>query len=342
LAVGILMLCVGTAFCAEMQVVGVVYSYRPDDWCAGLGQGIRAAFSTFHKNVKTVEYTYDSYYWEKKSGNEKNKERQRLLDQIRQRKLKQIIICDDEAADLLIPDLLRQGNIKIFFTGVNRSEPEIAWLKGGVHAGLSGILERYRVPESLEILTMFKPDVRSISILTSKVETSQIITAQVVEGIRKISDAHPGRISLRKTYMLDSWTDWQTAISEIAQQDQALWLLVPSEVMGRDGKETSIETIGAYLRAHLNIPTLGITSLHTKIGVLAAVTVNPYDLGYEAGEQVVRVMNGERQEDIGIYPLQRNRFEINIVESRRLHLRIPDKLKGVVTLVDLTKSSPGK
>ena len=125
------------------------------------------------------------------------------------------------------------------------------------------------------------------------------------------------------------------AIADIAANDQALWLLVPYGVSGPGGKEVPVTVIGEYLRKNLSIPTLGIISVHTKIGVLVAISVSPYDLGGAVAEQVARSLNGEEQRAIGVYPLRKSRLEINLQEAERLNIAIPEKLKGIATIVNL-------
>lgn len=314
----------------SLPKVAVVYSYLPGEWQKGLGDGVRAAFRDFGKNVSVTDYVYDSDLWGTKTPAEIAAERGRLYRLIAGENYPYVVVCDDEAADLLIPVLVKDRARKVFFTGVNRAEKELPWLKNRPE-NLSGVFERFQVAESLEMLSMFDPRVSTISLITSDTKSSRVIARDIEEGVRRAD----GKIKLRRSYVLGTWAEWEKAVAEIAGLDQALWLLVPYGVAGPDGKEMPVEAIGDYLRAHLRIPTLGIISVHTKIGVLVAISVSPYDLGAAVGEQVVRAMNGEAQKSIGVYPLRKSRLEINLQESERLGLPIPEKLRSISTIVNL-------
>lgn len=320
---------------AQQQTeVAVVYSYLPGEWQSGLRDGIEATLTAFGKKVKLTDFVFDSDGWAARPAADKLKEKNRLLGQLSASKYTYVIVCDDEAADLVIPGLKSDKSKKIFFTGVNRSEKELTWLKGRP-ANVSGIMERFQVPETLEMLRMFDKDIKSLSILTSGTKSSLVIMEDVAARIREQSAGSPKAVTLRKTYALSTWQEWQDAIADIAANDQALWLLVPYGVAGPGGKEVPVTMIGEYLRKNLSIPTLGIISVHTKIGVLVAISVSPYDLGVAVAEQVARSLNGEEQRAIGVYPLRKSRLEINLQEAERLNVAIPEKLKGIATIVNL-------
>jgi ABC-type uncharacterized transport system substrate-binding protein len=315
--------------------IAVLHSYAPGEWYQGINEGIESSFEKYNKKVEISKFVYNSDLLERGDEHQRSHTIRGLLDKLSEPKFEIVVVCDDEAADRFIPLLSKFPKKKIFFTGINRNENEIEWLNNTTSSSISGVFERYEVGKALKILERLNPNARSITLLTSEIKTSKIVTDQIKREIIRMTKSKSTKLHLRKVIMSKYWSDWKESIQEIAKFDQVLWLVTPYGVLDSKNVDVPIEQIGKYLRKALNIPTVGIASFHTKIGILAAMSVSPFDMGEEVGEQVVRSLNGESQRAIGIYELKRNRLEINLNEAKRLKIRIPKDIRSAATLVNV-------
>lgn len=103
---------------------------------------------------------------------------------------------------------------------------------------------------------------------------------------------------------------------------------MPYEVVDETNQEVNPSIIGQYMRDNTMIPTMGIISIHTRIGFLAAVSVGGESLGKQTGEQILRHFSGETPAEIGYERIKYHTLEINSNEAKRLNLSIPNDLLG--------------
>ena len=83
------------------------------------------------------------------------------------------------------------------------------------------------------------------------------------------------------------------------KKDGVGWILVPFEVVDGKGENMPLGVMAQWIKENVEIPLLGILSIHTKMGFLSAISVEPIGLGKQAAEMILKIENGSRCEDIG-------------------------------------------
>ena len=68
---------------------------------------------------------------------------------------------------------------------------------------------------------------------------------------------------------------------------------------------------------------IGMSSFYTKSGALISFECDYRDLGNQAGEIALRLLNGERPADIGFSRPRKARTSFNLITAERLNIRIP-------------------
>jgi ABC-type uncharacterized transport system substrate-binding protein len=123
-------------------------------------------------------------------------------------------------------------------------------------------------------------------------------------------------------------------VPKLGLDNDALFVLVPYEVVDKNGYDVPPEQIGFLLKSKLNIPTLGLISIHTRIGLFASISVDSKDLGRQSAEQIHRYFNGESMQNIGFEDLRYYNFEINADAAKRLNISIPEEFYGLTHFVE--------
>ncbi len=79
-----------------------------------------------------------------------------------------------------------------------------------------------------------------------------------------------------------------------------------------------------------------------KMGFLSAISVDPYGLGKQAGEIIIRLENGQKCEKVGFEKSKYHTFEINTDEVTRLNMKVPEEFIGVATFVKNSMINDGR
>jgi len=313
---------------AETKKIVVIHSYPPGEWYHGFNKSFEKTIGQLGISVELYPEVYHSEYWSDQPQVQRAKEKERLISFIKSKSPDMIILCDDEAVDFLIKDTSK-FNIPILVTGINRPKSDLEWLPTLDKDAIAGTLEIYRIDESIELLQKLKPNAKRMSILTSSNATSKIVADVISQRMKQKDFQSKYGVKLIGVHTLKYWKQWKEITPKLSKENDALWVLVPYDVRDHNNHEVSIERIGSWLRKNLTIPTLGILSIHIKIGLLAAISVAPAGLGRQSAEQAARYFKGTKLSKIGIVPLRYHNAELNLNEVNRLNLKVPSDLMSI-------------
>lgn len=82
-----------------------------------------------------------------------------------------------------------------------------------------------------------------------------------------------------------------------------------------------------------HIPVMGISSMYVRSGALLALTCEYKDIGRQAGEIALRLLNGYEASKIGIVTPRKANLVLNLAVADRLHLKIPEAIIKKATRV---------
>lgn len=307
----------------DVKKIIIFYSYPPGEWSHGINDSLESVLKDKMVKYALSSAIFHAEYWRNQPKEKRQNEKDRLLGEIAKVKPDLILLCDDEVSDFLASDIRPMG-IPVIFTGLNREKSDIPWLQTFAKNKIAGTLELYRTEDTMKLLKGVRPGAKRISILTSANDTSELVSKQIGDDLRRMEAQ--GNVKLRATYKLRFWSEWKTAIEEINKLDDAAWVLVPYDVRDENNQEVSVERVGSWLKANLKVPSLGIISVSTRIGILAGIPISPESLGRQMGEQVAEFFSGKKLSDIGIVRAKYFKEELNLNQLSRLKLRLPPEM----------------
>ncbi len=308
--------------------IAVLYSYPKGEWYYGIQRGVQETLGKYAQDRYTFfDYLYDYEGLKFKSKKTQSAEIERIVNEVLKVDPDYIVINDDEAVDKFIDKFPKTK--PVILNAINQQPAHSEWAKGRDTSHFCGIVEHYPIEESLKMVSLMVKDVRQMSVVSSEGDSSKIVSKMFQE----IKSNKMSEVKVREIYLKTSWEDWKTSFREINTKDQIAWILVPYEVFDKKGKQVSLDEMANWIKSNVKIPLLGILSIHTKMGFLAAISVDPYGLGKQAAEIIIQVEKGGRCSQIGFAKSKYHSFEVNTDEVNRLGLKVPDSFIGVAKFV---------
>lgn len=308
----------------------IFHSYQPQERSDLINRGLQETLEKYDKKkfvFQVVNMDYDSLghmfaiyepgNWKKYQSRLKQ-ERERLLREMSRFQPDLVVICDDEVAHLTAENINKLG-IPLFFLGINESIAKASWYKKSNQNIISGLLESFPIKESINMFRKIVP-VNRVSLLSGSCFSSRLITEHFVEELKKYG------IEVVGVYNLSEWSKWQEAVAEINKSSDLVWVLVPFHIFDSTGMEQGLSKIGNFLYENLTVPSSGLTDIHVRAGIFAAISPSTYDLGRQSAEQIIRYLNASSLKSIGITNNRYYDFDINTKTAKKLNLVIPDEL----------------
>lgn len=307
--------------------VVIIHSYPKGEWYFGIEKGISETLKKFKDQYEVISFVYDYEVLKFKSEVEQQTAISKILKEIAFLNPAYIIINDDEAVNKFVDRFPRGQNV--IFNGINQFPAEARWAKDRDIKRYCGVVEQYPIEQSMKMISLMSKNIKKMSIVSSEGDSSKIV-ANIFKNLKKDKTQ---KVQLRNIYLHSKWSDWKKAFLEINQKDDLAWILVPYEVLDEKGKVKPLQEMADWIKANVKVPLLGILSIHTKMGFMSAISVDPYGLGKQASEVIIRLEKGEKCQTIGFERSKYHNFEINPDEVKRLGMKVPEEFIGVATFV---------
>lgn len=196
-------------------------------------------------------------------------------------------------------------NIPVVFSIV--LDPE-GLIDSNVTGVLLGIPARMKLTEIKRIL----PDVKKIGLVCSPKTAS--LYQETLQSCRELGL----QLITRK---IDTGKEFPEAIEEISRQIDC-FLMIP------DAKIYFPQSVEYLLLESLRkgFPVVGLSSFYTKAGALLSFDCNYKDLGRQAGEIALKILDGEEPADIPHSRPRVIKFSLNLLVAERLGIKIPSAI----------------
>lgn len=305
-----------------------IYSYPKGEWYNGIQSGLVKTLTSYKRDYFEVhDFLYDYENFKLKSPNVQKQEVDRIISSIKSINADYIVINDDEAVEKFIDKFPTTSSV--ILNGINQEPLLSTWGKGRDISKFCGIIEHYPIGESLKMISLMVKNVKQMSVISSEGDSSKIVSKIFTE----MQKTNSSNVKIRKIYLKSSWSEWKKSFQEINSKDQLAWILVPYEVVDEKGKPISLTEMAIWIKANVKIPLLGILSIHTKMGFLAAISVDAHGLGKQAAETVIQIEKGEPCSKIGFSKSKYHIFEVNTDEVDRLGMKVPEQFIGVAKFI---------
>jgi len=166
--------------------------------------------------------------------------------------------------------------------------------------------------EKMERIRRIFPDARKIGMIYSS--GSAILYRETVEGCRDLGLQVVGK-------EINSREELPRAFNDMAPQVD-LFLMAP------DTKIYFPESIKYLLTEGLRkkVPVIGLAPAYTRAGALFSFYADYLDLGRQAGEMALRIIDGEKPQDIELSQPRKIKTSVNLAVAERLGIKIDPKV----------------
>lgn len=218
----------------------------------------------------------------------------------------------------------KNRNIPVIFTAV--TDPvlaELAKADGTPNGNVTGTSDKLPVERQLEMIRAILPDAKTIGIMYS---TSEVNSVSAIEEYKAAAAAYGFEI-------VESGISTTADIPLAADN-----LLEKVDCINNLTDNTVVSSLPLILdkAAKKNIPVFGSEVEQVKIGCLATVGLDYYDLGIQTGKMAAQVLKGEKKaSEINFEIIEEASFYGNTKVAENLGITLPEDLvKGAKEMFD--------
>lgn len=210
---------------------------------------------------------------------------------------------------------VKNTDIPVIFTAV--TDPILAELakKDKTPTGnITGTSDKLPVEKQLEMIRNILPEAKKIGILYS---TSEINSVSAIEEYKELADKYGFEI-------IESGISTQSDIPLATDN-----LLEKVDCISNLTDNTVVNSLPVILdkAAKKNIPVFGSEIEQVKIGCLAAVGLDYYDLGVQTGKMAAKVLKGEKKaSEMRFEIIEEASFYVNTKVAKNLGITIQEDL----------------
>lgn len=232
---------------------------------------------------------------------------QNALAVIQEFKPQILLAVDDNAQEYCARFLVNRPDIAIVFCGVNADITTYNY--PGTNA--TGVIERPYVRESIEILKKLTPNIRSISVLTDKGNTSDGF-------VRYLKDQNIP-IQIDKIQIVATFAEWKSAITHL--QSDAIMIYTYHTLMEQD-VNVPPQTVMQWTNQHLNKPSIGFFNFAVQDGILLGNAESGFEHGQLAAQKVIEIIQGKKTTEITVTKAEKRLILVNGKTAARLGIDI--------------------
>lgn len=201
-------------------------------------------------------------------------------------------------------------NIPVIFTAI--TDPESAGLASG---NITGTSDKLPVDAQLELIRKIQPEAKTIGIVYTTSEPNSV--SAIEEYKEKASDY--------------GFTIEAMGVTSQAEVTQAIDNLINKGVdcFSNLTDNNVVGVLSSILEKtnEAGIPVYGSEIEQVKLGCAACAGIDYYALGIQTGKMAVRILNGEKAEDIPFETITEYGIYINSEAIDSFNLTIPDDIK---------------
>lgn len=314
--------------------VFLVASYHHGDMC---GQPQYDAAIEALKQSGIPNLSFRGYYLDsrRRTAQDIDRDIETIIGDIRDLKPALVLTVDDLAFARLYREVLLHPDMFLVFTGLNRSigeyDSEASFLdaSGRPNRNVTGVFEYLFMREQMEMLeVLLERPLNRVAVIYSEDPVGLILKDQIGDELR--SSPYMDKTLF---YGVDSY-DRALEVARIVASDDRVDGWIPGTMSIRDGSGgfMTMDDLVGPMTSLISKPDLALNSSFAGLGFYGGVSVDFYQMGFQAGLMAARLLKGY---PIGDIPVENARASIIAVNRARLaELGIPlsQELSGLVDL----------
>lgn len=180
---------------------------------------------------------------------------------------------------------------------------------------VTGTIDMNPVKDQLQLIKDIVPNVKSIGIIYNASEINSQVQVEVAERVAPELDVQLVKVTV-------------TASSEVMQAAQSLVGKVNAIYLPTDNMV--ISSLAAVLKVaeENKLPVIAGESDSVAKGALATVGIDYYQLGRTTGRMALRIIKGEKPQEMAIQSQVGSELTINLQAAERMGVTIPEELKA--------------
>ena len=240
-----------------------------------------------------------------------------------------ILVTFDDNAFRYVGLSLVDISISIVFSGMN-FQPEyyhkiIPCIESRERPGhnITGVYEKLHFIDALKVQSKILGTLDKVVVFVERYSpTGRALLRQIEQEIK--DERPPCKIEIR---VVKSWEHFKEEIRRI-RADPHVSSLYPAALLLKDryGNSYTAPEIFSWITGHLSIPSMAINYAFVKLGLFGGVGVDFRAMGYQAGQMVVKILNGKRAGEIPIEDAKRYALVFNLSRARELRINIPEDI----------------
>ncbi len=309
---------------AKPTKIFILQSYNKTNVCSfPQEKGLR-------KSLKNLDCIIEVFYMETKSKyntKEKIKHQANLAVQ-KINKFNPDILCtiDDNAFKYVGQLYYNQPGINVVFSGMNNSPLNYSCIQSwdSPSNNITGVYENLHIIKTFNYMTKILNLDRIYVVLDYTETTSMFVLEQILKEFN--DDYKP--ISWFVT-RVKYYEEYQKLFKQFNNDNNQIAVYpVAFSLTDKDNNIISTNEVVNWTAKNSNIPTISVNYMFTKLGFTGGICINFEEMGYQMGEIVKRINNGESTIDI---PIQKAQIYTTVFNKSNLlrnkdHFVIPDKI----------------
>lgn len=188
------------------------------------------------------------------------------------------------------------------------------------HSGgfVTGVYDIPPVTEQVALMREIMPNLKNVGVIYNPNEPNSVRVLEVLNKEKKTFNIITAKAS--------SATEISTAFNSLIGKVEALYITSDSTT------ESSIETI-LKMSMENRIPVFSSNQGSVRLGALASISDNQYEVGYLAGRMAASVLNGRDPGQMDVVRISKSTLFINSATAQKLNITIPKSVMDKAAVV---------
>lgn len=252
---------------------------------------------------------------------------------IRADKPKLVLTIDDPAFASLYEEVLRQPQTKMVFTGLNR---ELDYYNGKARflndltpiANITGVFEYLFMREQLAMLeALLNRPVKKVAVLYSTDAVGVILKDQILDELK--GTPYENQIVLLSADDIPTMISNAKAIND----DKLIDAYVPVTMSvpdPADNKRKTMDMVAPTLIKTIRKVDLSLNASFTRYGFFGGVSIDFYQMGFQAGFLATKLLKGGAINEIPIENAKRSIIAVNRTRMQELGIQLSPAARSIV------------
>lgn len=314
--------------------VFLVASYHHGDMC---GQPQYDAAVEALRQSGIPDLSFRGYYLDsrRRTAQEIDKDVEAIIGDIRDLKPALVLTIDDLAFSKLYREVLLHRDMFLVFTGLNRSIDEYnagaPFLddSGRPNRNITGVFEYLFMREQMEMLeVLLDRPLNKMAVIYSEDPVGLILKDQIRDELG--ASPYGDRVLF---YGVDSY-DKVLEVAKLVGSDESVDGWVPGTMSIGDGSGgfMTMDDLVTPMTSLISKPDLALNSSFTGLGFYGGVSVDFYQMGFQAGLMAARLLRGHLIGDIPVEDARASIIAVNRGRLAELGIPLSQELSGLVDL----------